>query len=74
MNLKFLILIKNLGITSYDMICYVLENSNSLVISNFINWIKDGIFTLDFILDNREFLSINVGVNNYTSLVKRLLV
>jgi len=65
--------IKELGITSYEMICYVLYNSNIEVINNYINLIIDGIITKKFILDHLELLSINSEQkSNYNNTIEKL--
>lgn len=71
----FLKLIKELGITEFDIICFVLEHSDCEILKNYIDWIKDGVLTLDFLIKNKEFLSMNKDMkNNYNSLLEKIML
>lgn len=55
---NFLKLIKEIGITDFDMICYLLEKSDSLIVGDFVNLIKDGIISYDFLINNKELFEV----------------
>ena len=64
---EFLRLIKEIGIIDFEMICYLLENSSNVVVSGFIDLIKDGVFTLEFLINNKELFE----ADNYKKIIEK---
>lgn len=65
--------IKELGFITSELIYYILEYSTKEIIINYINLIKDGIFTKEFIINNKDVLSTNKETkNNYEEILEKL--
>jgi len=61
---RFLELISLFDITSFNAICYILDNSSVEVMSSLNNYVKDGFITRDFLLNNLVFFSLT-GFNDF---------
>lgn len=61
---EILIYIKTLNIEDYNLINYVLLNSNNEVLKDIDNLVKEGILTYNFVINNINILSVNKQENN----------
>lgn len=66
---RFLGLISLYNVTSFNVICYILNNSSIVVMDSLNNYVKDGFITRDFLLNNLVFFSLN-GFDDFNNKIE----